>query len=321
MFELTTTSEPVIVDTFELDLRMGNATDLAVEIYTLQGTYADFFNQSEEWTLIADTEVVLSAGGGGIVPVHRFTPVRIDVAQRQSFYITMKGPYLDHKVNALQKTGEVQSVGDDLQIFVGSGLTAYKFPNQLDKVLHPMFSGVIHYARSYDCDTVVTSTTVFEFPILFRDSVGNMADVTKAISDALDELITRDPQLSSFVSDFSLVKQKGETEALTYTRKYHHKPRDLRPEHSPSHYCDFQLKHTLFIAQKLAQVPGMIALLLIYTPESISCMQTSSAKACSCTKFTSRRIKSWSLCTAGSEVVRAFTLAMRVWPLDSPSLS
>jgi hypothetical protein len=220
MFEVTARAEAVIVNAFELDLRLENATDLTVEIYTLQGYYGDEVGKPDKWTLIANTEVVLSFGGGGIVPVQKIVPVRIDAAQRQSFYITMKGPYLDHNVNALQKTGELQSTGEDLNVYVGSGLTDYKFPGLLDKVLHPMFAGVIHYEIPYDCDTIATSTTVFEFSVLFRKSVGNKADVTNAISNALNELLTQDPQLRTYVSDFSLVKQKGETEPLPYTRKY-----------------------------------------------------------------------------------------------------
>lgn len=221
MFEVTARRAPVIIKAFELDLRLENATDLAIEVYSLPGSFEEKFDQPSEWTLVADTEVVLTAGGGGgIVPVQKFTPVRIDFAQRQSFYITMKGPYLDHNVDALQKTGEVQSKGDDLQVFVGAGLTEYRFPNQLDTILDPMFAGVIHYEKEYNCDQVLTATTYFDFPVLFEDSVGNMVDVTTAINDALDEIFKNDPEIKAFVTDYDLTKGDGQTEAVTYTRKW-----------------------------------------------------------------------------------------------------
>jgi len=220
MFEVTVRSEPVIINAFELDLRLENATDLSVEVYSLPGSFVEKFDQPSEWTLVADTELVLSTGGGGIIPVQQFVPVRIDTAQRQSFYITMKGPYLDHNVYALQKTGELQSKGDDLQVFVGAGLTEYRFPNQLDTILNPMFAGVIHYEKEYNCDEVLTATTYLDFPVLFQDSVGNMVDVTTAINDALDEIFKNDPEIKSFVSDYDLSKDDGHTEAVKYTRKF-----------------------------------------------------------------------------------------------------
>jgi len=218
MFEVTAIGDPLNILTLELDLRLENATDLSVEVYSLSGQYAEHFNQPDAWDLVAATQVVVTPGGGGaVIPAQDFTPVRIGANERQSFYVTMKGPYLDHTVYALQKTGDIQSRGDDLQVFVGAGLTEYKFPEKLDDILNPMFAGVIHYEKEYDCGTVLTSTTYLDFPFLFEESV-DMRIVTMAINKAVDELLKEEDGLKSYVSRFGLQKRdSGETEAVSYS--------------------------------------------------------------------------------------------------------
>ena len=311
MFEVTTRAEVVIVKAFELDLRLENATDLTVEIYTLQGNYGDVVGKPENWTLIANTEVVPSVRGGGIVPVQKVVPVRIEAAQRQSFYITMKGAYLDHNVNALQKTGELQSAGEDLDIYVGAGLTDYKFSGQLDKILHPMFAGVIHYEIPYECDTVVTSTAVFEFSVLFRKSVGNRSDVTNAISDALNELLIQDPQLRTYVSDFSLVKQKGETVPLQYTRKYWSTIDCSNRKMIVAHCLTLS-----FLTQKIVPVHGMSVRLPTFVLRSISCTRMPLVMEDFCMKSTAQPKKSWSLSKDEHRALTVSMLVLRVWPPD-----
>lgn len=220
MFEVTAIGDPLRVLTLELDLRLENATDLSVEVYTRQGHFADVFDQPDAWDLVADTEVVLSADGGGIIPAQRFLPVRIGANQRQSFYVTMKEPLLDHTVYALQKTGEIQTRGDDLQVFVGAGLTEYKFPAKLDDILNPMFAGVIHFEKEYDCAKEPMSTTTLDFPFLFEKSASDMGDLTGLLNEVVDGLLKDDYELKTFVSQYGLKKQDaGATEAVSYTCK------------------------------------------------------------------------------------------------------
>ena len=253
MFEVTAIGDPLKILTLELDLRLENATDLSVEVYSLSGQFAELFNQPDAWDLVAATQVVVTPGGGGaVIPVQDFTPVRIGANERHSFYVTMKGPYLDHTVYALQKTGEIQSRGDDLQVFVGAGLTEYKFPEQLDDVLNPMFAGVIHYEKEFDCGTVLTSTAYLDFPFLFEESV-DMRIVTMAINEAVDELLKEEDELKSYVSRFGLQKRdSGETEAISYTCKW---SQHLFRRRSSFVFSASHPFHTLFLTLDSSQFP------------------------------------------------------------------
>jgi len=231
MFEVTALGvDPLTVLTLELDLRLENATaaeleNLKVQVYTASGHFHDALEQAASWHLVADATVAVNSNtNNAIIPVQQFHPVRIPGQQLQSFYVTTNGSYLDFTVDALQKTGEVQVRGDDLQLFVGAGLTSgFQFPAVLDKVLHPMFAGVLHYEiehSSGNCNDRIIKT-VLDVPFLFETSVANMADVTMAIDDAVAHLLGNDPHLRSLGSEFGLQQPQGaETKAVKYTREY-----------------------------------------------------------------------------------------------------
>lgn len=205
MFEVTAISQPLNILTFELDMRLENASDLSVEVYSRRGYFADVFNQPDEWRMIASTEVIPIYGGvGAIIPVHDFAPVHIEANQRQSFYITAKQSILDHNVDALQKTGEVQMRNEDLQLFVGAGLTEYKFPSGLARFNSPMFAGIIHYEKENACANNPTITTTLTIPFLFEVSPSRMLDVTQSISETVNRLLVDDQLLKEYVSRFGL---------------------------------------------------------------------------------------------------------------------
>jgi len=250
MFEVTAIGDPLRVLTLELDLRLENATDLTVEVYSHAGRFVEVFDKPEAWDKVASTKAVVSRGGdAAIIPVQYFTPVRIGANQRQSFYVTMTGPYLDHSVYALQKTGDIQIRGDDLQLFVGAGLTEYPFTDKLDDILNPMFAGVIHYEKEHVCGEDLTITSYIDFPFLFEQLVSNLLDVTTAISSVINELLKEDGELKSYISRFDLKVFDGVTEAVTYQRKWLN-----NSTITEVFLCSFLLSHITFSRRCLSQL-------------------------------------------------------------------
>lgn len=224
MFEMTAISDSDLeVLTLELDIRWDrNFTDLSVEVYSLAGSYDLYFDQPGAWELLASTELVPAPeGNSAIIPVTDFTPVRIPARGRRSFYVTMKGPYLDHTVYALQKTGDVHIRGDDLQLLVGSGFTNYKFPGAIDKVLHPQFAGIIHYKKTFECADSKAASTAVEFQYLFEKGQLDEKFVSKAnaaIEGAMDGLLKSNSVLRGFVKEYGLHKSEvAESRVVSYT--------------------------------------------------------------------------------------------------------
>jgi hypothetical protein len=225
MFEMSSFSDLEVL-TFELDIRWdAEPTDLWVEVYTLSGSYAELFDQPEAWDLLASTDLVLAPeGNSAVIPATDFTPVRIPAHEKRSFYVTMKGPYLDHTVYGLQKTGDIHIRGDDLQLFVGSGFTGYKFPGAIDTVLHPQFAGIIHYKKTFDCDDSMAATTTVDFQFLFEKNVLDgtlILTANAAIELAVDKLLESNEVIRGFVKEYGLQKRSApEASVLSYTCKF-----------------------------------------------------------------------------------------------------
>ena len=217
MFEVYSKDDPLEILTMELDVRFENAIDLSVEIYTLRGEYEFFVNDTEAWTLVAQTEAVPAPeGSGAIIPVDKFQTVSMMARERRSFYITMKGPFLDHNVYALHKTGEIQTGDGQLDVFVGAGLTEYKFPEELDDVVHPQFAGVIYYRRTVDCNKLVIATNVeFQFVLNKATNVALLTDVAVIVDEAVGKIMEDDDTIKSYQMDFGLQK-KGVAETTPY---------------------------------------------------------------------------------------------------------
>jgi hypothetical protein len=224
MFEMSAYSD-VEVTTFELDIRLDmNPLDLSVEVYTIDGSYDLFFDKPDAWQQLAATALVLAPeGNSAVIPVADFTSINIPARGKRSFYITMKGPYLDPTVFALQKTGDVHIKGDDLQLLVGSGFTSYKFPDAIDTVLHPQFAGIVHYKKKIDCHDTSASTTAVDFQFIFEmtELDAPLISITNAaIERAVDELLVSNASLRRLVEEYGLSKSSAaETSLVIYPGK------------------------------------------------------------------------------------------------------
>lgn len=215
MFEISAFTD-VEIKSFEVDVRWDlNPTDLSIHVFTRSGPYIGYFNQSHDWIRVASTNLVLAAeGNSGIIPASAFSPVKIPALSRQSFYISMTDAYLDHSVYGLQKTGDIHTKGDDLQLFVGTGFTSDNFPESYDNVLHPQFAGIVHYKKSFQCNGDLTSSTEVEFLFLFEKNeldASFVLNCNSIVDNEINYIFESNDVFRGFVLEFSLQKSSGST--------------------------------------------------------------------------------------------------------------
>jgi hypothetical protein len=198
---------PLEILSMELDIRFGSNTDLSVEVYSYPGRYDLVFNQPSVWTLIANTTAVPAPEGtGAIIPVNDFETVSMGQMERRSFYITMKSPILDYNVAALAKTNEVAFQTPDIDLLVGVGFSEYKFPEAIDPLVDPQFTGVIHYARkAATCGTISTSVE-YLFILDEQLRIEVLGDLTRFVDAAVIDIMLQDPGLQEFQKTHGLQK-------------------------------------------------------------------------------------------------------------------
>ena len=221
MFTVATQVE-IEVLTFTVDARLDLLKDggtMDIEVYTkpggftLTGQPSLYLSDPGLWTQVAKAEAVAAPAGNGImIPPSAFTPVRLPEATRHSFYITMKGPYLDFTVNAFSNLDEVFVRNDDLTLYVGGGLSDYYFPPALNRTVDPQFAGAIHYEKIGKCDELTTTTSV-EYRFIF--SKNSPIDLGAIISAELEAYFASTPELKSYQEQYR-IQQRGQPEPLTY---------------------------------------------------------------------------------------------------------
>jgi hypothetical protein len=211
---------PLEILTLELDIRFGNTTDLSVEVYTYGGRYDLVYNDPSVWTMIAKTTAVPAPEGtGAIIPVNDFDTVSMGRLERRSFYITMKSPILDYNVAALAKTDEIALQTSDIDLLVGVGFSEYKFPEAIDPLVNPQFTGVIHYARKATCGKVSTS---IEYLFILDEQlrIEVLGDLTRFVDAALTDIMLQDSGLQVFQEMHGLQKDgDAQTAAELYPGK------------------------------------------------------------------------------------------------------
>lgn len=118
------------------------------------GVGATWMSNATYWTRAFKGRAESDTSKGGIrLPSSNFTAIEAWNGERISFYITMRGSYIDSTVNALMKTGEVLLVGDHMSIGVGAALSDVGFPPMINQTVDPGFAGVIHYEIASSCST------------------------------------------------------------------------------------------------------------------------------------------------------------------------
>jgi hypothetical protein len=212
--------------TIEFDVRIPEGerdVDLSVEVYTMLGSFEMLkaFNDNR-WILVSETKAALLPGGGGaIIPAQEFNALAIRAEERRSFYVTMKKPYLDYNVMALDKTGELQMRTPELDMLVGVGFNEYKFPGDFDRTLDPQFAGVLHVRRTSKCVLLRSTTTVeYDFLLDQKTTATLMSDYNQYMEDAITDMMQKNSALLSYKKNFAMEKsQPTRTVRLDYEGK------------------------------------------------------------------------------------------------------
>ena len=139
-----------------------------------------------------------------------FETVVMGADELRSFYITLKGPFLDTFAAAMDERGFLDRDFEAFRLDVGGGLSEYKFPIAFDEIVFPKFAGVIHYQESTDCvSPPETMITDLKFDFLFdiyefdEATFKKVADVVKAMLE--DELAMPDGLLTDAVAQHGLL--------------------------------------------------------------------------------------------------------------------
>jgi hypothetical protein len=207
---------PLEILTMELDIQFGDNTDLSVEVYSYEGRYDLVYNDPSVWRMIANTTAVPAPeeGTGVIIPVNEFDTVSMGRMERRSFYITMKSPILDYNVAALAKTNEVALQTPDMDLLVGVGFSEYKFPEAIDPLVNPQFTGVIHYARKATCADKVSTSVDYLFILDEQLRTEVWRDLTSFVDAAVTDIMLQDSGLQVFQEMHGLRKD-GDAQTAT----------------------------------------------------------------------------------------------------------
>ena len=79
MFTVAAKQDILLIETIEISaVAPDHQKDVHVMVYTKEGDYHGFYNQPDQWVSIADTTVIPSIEGRGIlVPPQEFHPVEV----------------------------------------------------------------------------------------------------------------------------------------------------------------------------------------------------------------------------------------------------
>jgi hypothetical protein len=222
LFSVKSRAQPLEILTLELDLRLEDDSDTSIEVYTYDGIFDLVFSDASKWKQVANTKVVRNprgAGAGALIPVADFDTITLGPNERVSFYITMKSPLIDFNVDVFMKPGKLAMENDDLSVFVGSGLTEYKFPSEVDTLLDPQFAGVIHYKRTLEtCDIREITSVTYQF--LVKDPLD--ASVLDIIATSTNQKINDFLRDSNYLSDMQDVHELVKmADATAYPVEYY----------------------------------------------------------------------------------------------------
>jgi len=175
----------------ELDLRLEDNPDLSVEVYIFRGRFATISDNPELWSKVADTTAVPAPEGvGAIIPVGDFTPVSLAKNERVSFFVNMKIPVIDYNVAALKKTDEIAIELPDFDLFVGAGRSETGF-GDLDSLVDPQFTGIIHYSRSNECGQVTTTVTYY-FIVNENLRIATLGELSAIVDTTVNDIMLED---------------------------------------------------------------------------------------------------------------------------------
>lgn len=129
LFTVTAITDIEIL-TFELDVILNEAMrvkDPHVEVFAFKGEffqlgdYLSYESDSSKWSPLFASDGVLTPEGKDLLllPAAEFTPIALKEKDTYSFYVTMRGPFLDCVAQALKKRVKFRFSGTTLQLLSG----------------------------------------------------------------------------------------------------------------------------------------------------------------------------------------------------------
>jgi hypothetical protein len=211
----------VEVQTLELDIRVEDDTDLAIEVYAYDGDYASVLDNLDEWEILADTELVLNpdSSRGAIIPAHAFRPFTVGQGRIKSMYLKMKGPWLDNTLDPFLGDGDnVPNEIGHLNIYPGVGITQ-NFPLSVDASARPIFAGNFHLRVEEQCEEAPLTKVEFVFVTNMDVTEKVLSSIAESIDMTIDSIFRLDATMVGFRNDDEL-EQVGQSEASVVDLPY-----------------------------------------------------------------------------------------------------
>jgi hypothetical protein len=190
-FSLRAKDDPIDILTFELDVvASAEWVEFEADVYTVLGDYEVAATDPSLWTKVSTAMLVQNpSGSGAIIPMNNFFPVQMDAKELRSFFISMKGPYLNYKPVIAGSTDNVAFGTRDLDVYTANGARSYYFPtNGLDPSAIGNLPATVYFANKNSCDReeFVSTTVSYEFTI---DIYNPDVQIESTIYDGINVII------------------------------------------------------------------------------------------------------------------------------------
>lgn len=214
MFTVRGKAESLLFQTLEIN-HIHFQEEMHVVVHTKDGGYEGFETNSTAWKILSSTYVKPSnKDGNTLLPVREFVPVEVHANQDRSFYVTLDTSELRCS-SPSNSAGTLDVEDENLQVFSGVSLLQPQFSEQR---LEPCgFSGLFHYKKLIDCDTVVMSVVPFSFMVQHNDMTQEalFKRIDFLLKGSIETLIRTDTELKGFADNLSLILDNLNTKVST----------------------------------------------------------------------------------------------------------
>jgi hypothetical protein len=190
MFSMRAKSDPIEILSMELDISVATVWDeFAVDIYTVLGDFEVAATDSSYWTLVASTVLIPNPSGtAAIVPARNWPAVSMEANELRSFYISLKGPWLDYSPSLGGSTDNVAFTTPDFDVYTGAGVRQFSFPyTGLDPTAIGNLAGTVFYANKNACSREGFVTTVIDYE--WSLNVASDSSIEQSFYDGINMII------------------------------------------------------------------------------------------------------------------------------------
>ena len=196
------------LDILTIEFYAQEEKNMTVQVYYKEGNFSGVTNDPSQWTKLADSVARPMPGTQyAVIPAADFTPASLNAGIKYSFYIHLAGGSNILKVQSAANS----LIGDTyftdalglLSLEVGVALDNGPFPSSFAEPAQ--FAGRIDYESKQTCDSVRTSTIVeLQFAVNAEPTSTVMSDLSAAVQEAIQTVMTSDPKLIAYEDYASL---------------------------------------------------------------------------------------------------------------------